>query len=148
METFKINAGFERIGFFILFELFFLHIISCFWVLVHTYKEENNWLTIRTDALLGEGEVITTNLQKYFIAFFYITETITTVGYGEMIATNILERVLMVVLMLAGVCVFSVIAGSLSSLISNIDNVEANLNEKLMKLNKLRDQFSFSDELF
>ena len=56
-----------------------------------------------------------------------------------MIATNILELGMMVVLMIAGVCVFSVIAGSLSSLMSNIDNAEANLNEKLMKLNKLRD---------
>jgi hypothetical protein len=60
-SMFKIDAGYERIGFFIIFELFFLHIISCFWVMVSIYNEENNCLTLRVANLADEKEVITTS---------------------------------------------------------------------------------------
>jgi hypothetical protein len=47
--------------------------------------------------------------------------TITTVGYGDISANSTVEKVLAIILMIIGASGFSFAAGSLSSLMSNLD---------------------------
>jgi hypothetical protein len=61
----------------------------------------------------------------------------TTVGYGDMSAGTTVERVFCILLMVIGVIVFTFISGSLSSVLSNFDATNANLQERLLFLNKL-----------
>ena len=57
----------------------------------------------------------------YFQAFYFIVTTMTTVGYGDMYATTIHEQIFCVFLMLFGVFYFSMISGSLTSILSSLD---------------------------
>lgn len=53
---------------------------------------------------------------------YFITQTITTVGYGDVNPGNIIERIFVIGLMYVGVIVFSFASGSLGSIMQNYDN--------------------------
>ena len=56
------------------------------------------------------------NSDIYAIAFYWTIATITTVGYGDISGTNILEMVFASIIMLIGVIAFSFANGTLSSI--------------------------------
>ena len=84
----------------------------------------------------------------YVFAIYFVVTTISTVGYGDMSAATPLERIYCVVLMLTGVSIFTFISGALSSILSNYDNSQAALQERLLYLTRLRSQYGISDELY
>jgi len=61
------------------------------------------------------------------IATYFAVTTMTTVGYGDMSASTTIERFFCIVLMVIGVVCFTFISGSLSSVLSNFDQTNANL---------------------
>jgi hypothetical protein len=75
--------------------------------------------------------------ELYVTSFYYTTTTILTVGYGDITAVNLYEKLLCIVLMIIGVISFSFATGALSSIISNYDSSEANLKYKISKLNSI-----------
>ena len=62
----------------------------------------------------------------------------TTVGYGDMSGKTHLEQFYCCGLMIAGVFIFSVISGSLASILTSMDNENADLKEKVTFLNRLQ----------
>ena len=54
----KISAGYERFWFFAMFIALFIHIVSCFWVLITTYEKERNWLKNEIAQALDNHEEI------------------------------------------------------------------------------------------
>ena len=75
--------------------------------------------------------------ELYVTSFYYTTTTILTVGYGDITAINLYEKLLCIILMIIGVISFSFATGALSSIISNYDSSEANLKYKISKLNSI-----------
>lgn len=71
-----------------------------------------------------------------------------TVGYGDITAYSITEKVICIFLMLIGVIAFSFATGAISSIISNQDSAEANLREKLATLQNLQDEYEIDHELY
>lgn len=53
----------------------------------------------------------------YTIGLYWTITTITTVGYGDISATNTHERIVASIIMIIGVIAFSFAIGSLSSII-------------------------------
>lgn len=72
--------------------------------------------------------------ELYFTSFYFSVTTIVTVGYGDITAVSVGEKVTCVFLMIIGVISFSFATGALSSIISNIDSTEAKLKEKMSTL--------------
>lgn len=68
-------------------------------------------------------------------SFYFTVTTILTVGYGDIHAENIAEKVLAIAMMIIGVIAFSFATGALASIISSYDTTEAKLKEKLSILN-------------
>lgn len=79
--------------------------------------------------------------EQYLLAIYFVVTTISTVGYGDISATTTPERIFVICLMLFGVSFFSFMSGALSSIISNYDSSQAELQEKLLFLNKLRSTY-------
>ena len=75
--------------------------------------------------------------EQYMTAFYFVVTTMTTVGYGDMSAGTVTEQFYLVILMMAGVFVFSLVTGSLASIVASMDNENASLTEKVIFLNKL-----------
>ena len=104
------------------------------------------------DKLIGAGEDIPEDGDDFFFWYIYsayfVTTTVTTVGYGDISPTNTVERIFVFFLMFTGVCAFTFASGALSSILSNQDHANAKLQEKLMLLNNIKKQFTLSDDLY
>ena len=59
------------------------------------------------------------DISIYLISTYWTVTTITTVGYGDISGTNLAEMCISVAMMLIGVISFSILNGSLASIISN-----------------------------
>lgn len=55
----------------------------------------------------------------YITSFYFTVTTIMTVGYGDITAFSMIERVICIFLMLIGVVAFSFATGAISSIITN-----------------------------
>ena len=58
----------------------------------------------------------------YTVGIYWTITTITTVGYGDISATNTTERIVASIIMVIGVIAFSFSTGALSSIIANADS--------------------------
>lgn len=91
------------------------HVVACIWIIVANFdpNTEHSWTTLSTSHLpsMDRGNL-------YMTSFYYTVTTITTVGYGDMSAHTMLEKVVAVFIMLIGVFAFSIASGSLASYMS------------------------------
>jgi hypothetical protein len=76
---------------------------------------------------------------------YFITQTIATVGYGDVNPVNILERYFVIITTYVGVIVFSFGTGSLGSILQNYDDEQADLNKKIGQLQSISDRFGLSE---
>jgi hypothetical protein len=88
------------------------------------------------------------DLDLYVTSYYFIVTTIMTVGYGDITAYSITERLLCIMLMLIGVVAFSFATGAISSIITNQDSVDARLREKLATLQDLQDEYDIDAKLY
>jgi hypothetical protein len=79
------------------------------------------------------------NFDLYLTAFYWITQTPTTVGYGDMPITTVAEKVFGIFIMLVGVITFSFATGALSSIISDIDQKASKIKGKYKILKSLQE---------
>ena len=72
-----------------------------------------------------------TRLEQYWLAFYYIVSTITTVGYGDIVPHKDSFRVklISIVMMLIGQITFSYLAASLTAILTNSDRHNQNLDK-------------------
>jgi hypothetical protein len=85
--------------------------------------------------------------QLYIAAVYFVVTTITTVGYGDISANNMAERLFCSLLMLLGVLSFSFSTGSLANMVSNRDKNKKDLNEKLHTLQEIEARYKLSQNL-
>jgi hypothetical protein len=64
-----------------------------------------------------------------------------TVGYGDITAQSLGEKLLAILLMLIGVVAFSLATGSISSIISNAETAEEQLRTKMEILKELNAEY-------
>lgn len=88
------------------------------------------------------------DISLYVTSLYFTTTTILTVGYGDISAQSVSEKLLCILLMLIGTLSFSFFTGSLSSIISNYDSSEAKLKEKISTLNAIQSEYSIELELY
>jgi len=64
---------------------------------------------------------------QYVMSLYFIVTTISTVGFGDISGTTMVERIVVIFLMLFGVTFFTFMSGALASIISNYDTSQAAL---------------------
>lgn len=84
----------------------------------------------------------------YLTSFYFTISTITTVGYGDLHAINVLERAISITIMIIGVISFSFATGSLSSILQNYDQANAKLQERIQILNRIFKEHHLPLELY
>ena len=86
--------------------------------------------------------------EQYMTSFYFVVTTMTTVGYGDMSASTVYEQIYIVILMMCGVFVFSLVTGSVASILASMDVENAHLTEKLTILARLANRYDLPKALY
>ncbi len=62
--------------------------------------------------------------QLYFITYYFVVSTITTVGYGDIYAFNSNEKIIIFFYQIIGVTFFSIFSGILSEIVNDSDKID------------------------
>nr|CAE8601712.1 unnamed protein product [Polarella glacialis] len=109
---------------------FLAHLVACLWHWLTTFDVGEDGCSsgrlgcdrpghdVATTwiAKMGPGGDVDTDQEKYIAALYWVFTTMTTVGYGDIIPTNNLERAVAVWVMICGATVFGYIVGSVAEL--------------------------------
>lgn len=136
----------ERLSFLIMILFILCHFIGCLWIFIANTagddaQEDDTWLKAGGYADFGMFD-------KYAVSAYFVMQTITTVGYGDIAIRTTLERSICIVLELVGVIFFSFASGSLTSIIANYDNADTKNQEKVSVLNRILKEFNIPSELY
>jgi voltage-gated potassium channel len=80
-------------------------------------------------------------------SFYFIVTTMTTVGYGDMSGNTTTEQMFCIGLMIFGVFFFSMITGSLSSILATLDQGNAELERRVMFLSQLKNKHGLQENI-
>jgi hypothetical protein len=92
-----------KLAFFALWLLLFSHWLAC------------GWLALTADRIQGDA------LTRYLAALHWVIEALTSVGFGEMVPVNNLQRLYSIIVMLAGVGVYGYVIGSVAGILAKRD---------------------------
>ncbi len=143
LEKLKVNATVEKLIIFLL--LFFLlnHLCACLWVLMSKLEDMNpdSWV-------VRLGYIDISNMELYTISFYWTLTTVTTVGYGDISAGTTSERVFNLFIMSFGVLLYSFAIGSLSSIVSTMDQQNEEMDQKLQILSSIKKEFNLDQGIY
>jgi CRP-like cAMP-binding protein len=117
------------------------HVLACMWYFIGTQhdigvREEESWWSDMNLPLPQTVSVDPTAAAEVYVASLYWTlASMTTVGYGDIVAKTDMERLWAIVTMLVGATVFGYIVGSMSTLVEQLDTVKARYKEKMAHVN-------------
>ena len=94
-----------------------------------------NWL-VKYDPDVYNGN---STSARYLVSIYYSVVTLTTLGYGDVLPTNQVERGIASALALAGAVAFSFLISNISGLVSKGNAVEVEIEERLHNLSSLCD---------
>ncbi|KAK9816960.1 hypothetical protein WJX72_007507 [[Myrmecia] bisecta] len=93
-----------------------LNLLACVWYWIATLEgEQNSWLNGETVPLTDKNQA-----RKWVAALYFVTLTITTVGYGDISPVTAAEELVTVVIMLLGVLIFGFIIGTSQELMKHV----------------------------
>jgi len=98
------------------FVFFIVHLMGCFWFLTASFEdfEPDTW--VARNGYIDSGVGV-----QYLASIYWSFSTLTTVGFGELNAQTISEKILAIIWMILGVGFYSFTIGNLSSIIASID---------------------------
>jgi hypothetical protein len=141
-DVLKVSVALERLSFFCFIFMMLVHIISCFWVIISTFEEDDDNLIMRN------GMIDYESTELYLACFYYTTVIVTTIGYGDITVRTALEQCFAILLLIIGVIGFSFATGSLSSVLSSLDAKAGKLAEKMEILNDIKEEYRISYDLY
>ena len=116
LSVLNTNAAISRQIKFSLTAILLTHIFACFWFLTAKFSDfhPDTWV-------YREGLQDATPAKQYLYSLHWATQTVTTVGYGDIPAFTTGEIILSFIWMMVGVAFYSFIIGNFSSIIAGND---------------------------
>ena len=105
-----------------------LLIFFAFWVLIISHWLTCGWIALRTFPETIE------NPEKYVASIFWVIETLTTVGYGEIVPATIGQQIYAILVMLFGVAMYGFIIGNVANILSKRNPARAQYFNNLEQL--------------
>lgn len=102
--------------------------IFAFWLLLTAHWLACVWSSITPTY---EGDALT----RYLASYYWVVETLATVGYGETTPTTNLQRVFAIGVMLTGVAVYGYVIGNVAGMLARRDPAKTQYFENIDRLN-------------
>lgn len=106
--------------------LLMTHFIACMWYMSARVEEFSPKTWIVRNLLLDSE-----NGKKYLSSLYWACTVLTTVGYGDITAMTKPELILSIIWMVCGIGFYSLVVGSLSSVLSSLDEKQEAIRSKL-----------------
>ena len=135
-EKISENFIFEKIFniFTYFFKIFsFFHVLICIHIFLG-WQAYPNWM-------LHINIMDETLITKYISSFYFIIETMTTVGYGDIICISSIERFFQLILLSMGIVSYSFIVTKFGNYVMKKSNEEIELDKKNNELEQIRIQY-------
>jgi hypothetical protein len=100
-----------------------------FWLLLFSHYLACGWLALARELYKGD------NVSTYVSSFYWVIESLTTVGYGEIIPTTNSQKIYAIMVMLTGVGVYGYIIGNVASILAKRDPAKTQYFDNLEQLN-------------
>ena len=72
--------------------------------------------------------------EQYVVALYWSFTTLATVGYGNIVPTNMTHRIVVILIMVLGATVFGYIVANVSTLMSDLDQTAARVSERISEI--------------
>lgn len=138
----RVSAGMERVTYLFLLSLIVIHIVACMWYFIDRFDASVDSWVVRYN------QVDSTNLEVYISACYWAITTLATVGYGDIIPANTLDRAYCSLVMLLGVVFYSYTIGTVTGLLGDFDRRQTKLHGKLSALQSLAKKYQLSHHFF
>jgi hypothetical protein len=129
--------------------IFVAHFLACFWYGVGALAASGDapevWYTAYDPDSSGGAERDTSEL--YLWSMYWALATLTTVGYGDIVPVNNLERAYSCFALLAGGLIFGFLISELGALIASLDRQAGMVEEKLDSVREYADSRSLTRQL-
>ena len=108
----------------------FLNFGACIFIIIGR-NTINNWIYLTN--LEGEKFILI-----YFGAIHYLIETVTTVGYGDVIGRTLNEICFQVIMLIVGTCIYSWLISSISNYVKKMNEKHIKYEEKIQILEEIK----------
>jgi hypothetical protein len=130
----------------VLVEVFFIgHLVACLWWGVSDAISENPWFT-NVDMVYNDLTHAPVR-EKYLYSLYFTFTTMTTVGYGDITATNTGERILNMCIIVLGASVFGYIIANVSTILESFSRVEAAQSNRITVIKEYLNEKNCPDGL-
>lgn len=128
----KVPADRHRLSIYIRYLISFIQIFAAlifttyvlgaffFWWAEATEDVSNPWNKHFSDFFTMPNP---TPLQEMLRSWYFLVTTLSTVGYGDFYATNMLEKIMLIFILLIGISQFSLIVGQFNGLVAEFDKM-------------------------
>ena len=111
----------------------FLHLLICIHIFLGM-QSNPNWMTYIN---IIDEKLIT----KYICSFYFIIETMTTVGYGDVLCISFIETIFQLILLSIGIVSYSFVVTKFGNYVMNQSKEEIELDKKILQLEQIRIQY-------
>ncbi|CAD8187429.1 unnamed protein product [Paramecium pentaurelia] len=118
---------------FILTLLYILHLFSCIWFYFSSISIEDSW--IRFNELEDKNWE-----EQYLQALYFAVVTMLTIGYGDMVPKNVIEKIVTMVFVLGACLWVSYSVNFIGSIIDDITQNQVERNRRMRVINKYMNQ--------
>ena len=133
-DKFEVNLVSLRVLGMVTRLLFMVHMLGCFWFYCAAQAEEAGeevtWVTTYDGGSAHDGPVS----KQYIYSVYWSLTTLTTVGYGDITPTNMIERCYCLFAMLIGAMMFGYMMSTIGSMVTTMDRQAAAFEEKMDKV--------------
>lgn len=128
--------------------LFVSHWIACLWHVVTVLEDENvvTWVVSYFCAGVPSG-CNPSIAALYCASLYHATMTITTIGYGDLVATTTTERWVSVAIQLLGASLYAYIVGVASGIVASMNKEKMHFQETMDELNDFMEDQQLSTDL-
>lgn len=140
LEDMNISSTLKRLLVFLFYFVLLNHVLACIWTFIASL-DYPNWI-------VAQDLADSSNLEVYIASLYFNLVTIFTVGYGNIISKNMLERVYNIVIMIAGIMLYTFAVSSLSNIMQQKDEKTQIFNKNLNYLQESKVRYDIPQTLF